>query len=245
MTRFFLRPDQIQEGQAVLDAADAHHLHVVLKARAGDAIAVLDGSGREWPGVLDEVGKTRAVARLQAPIQPPNEPRTSITVAQALPKVSEKIEQVLQRGTEIGAAGFWAFTSARSLTHFTGERQHKRLLRWNAIVKTAAEQSGRVRLPSVRADGDLATVHAAAPAFDLALFASEHERQTMLRDALQSSPAPPRSVLVAVGPEGGWTDAEAAAARRAGFVSVSLGPRILRTETAPLVLLSQILFVLE
>lgn len=244
MTRFFLRPDQIQDGQAILEAADAHHLHVVLKAKAGDAIAVLDGSGREWPGVLDEVGKTRAVARLHAPLEPPTEPRTALTVAQALPKVGEKFEQVLQRGTEIGAAAFWAFTSARSLTHFTGERHHKRLARWNAIVKTAAEQSGRVRLPSVRADGDLATVLAAAPAFDLALFAYEGERQTSLRDALLSA-APPRSVLVIVGPEGGFTDAEVTAARRAGFVSVSLGPRILRTETAPLVLLSQILFALE
>lgn len=244
MTRFFLRPDQIQDGQAILDAADAHHLHVVLKAKAGDAVSVLDGSGREWPGVLDEVGKTRAVVRLYAPIEPPTEPRTSITVAQALPKVTEKIEQVLQRGTEIGASGFWAFTSARSLTHFTGERQHKRLARWSAIVKTAAEQSQRVRLPSVRADGDFSQVLAAASAFDLALFASEHERQTLLRDALLS-PAPPRSVLVVVGPEGGWTDAEVTAARRAGLVSVSLGPRILRTETAPLVLLSQIFFALE
>ncbi len=242
MTRFFVSPDQINQGMATLDEGDAHHLRVVLKAQPGEKVSVLDGSGREWPGALLELGKNRALVKLGTPALPPTEPRTQITVAQALPKVADKMEHVLQHGTEVGAAAFWACQSARSLTHLTGERHDKRLVRWQAIVKTAGEQSHRARLPAVRADGTLTDVLRTAPGFDLALLAHPVSSST-LREQLSSSV--PLSVLIIIGPESGFSDAEAAEARRMGVHSVSLGPRILRTETAALVMLSQILYTLE
>ena len=106
MTRFFVRPEQIRHDLVLLDADDAHHLRTVLHAQPGDKLAVLDGSGREWPAVLTELGKTRAVAQLGEPVNLRTETAVRITVAQALPKMAEKMEQVLQRGTEIGAAAF-------------------------------------------------------------------------------------------------------------------------------------------
>ncbi len=242
MTRFFVSPDQIHQGTATLDEGDAHHLRVVLKAQPGERVSVLDGSGREWPGTLLEIGKARALVRLGEPVMPLTEPRTQITVAQALPKGADKMEQILQHGTEVGASSFWAYQSARSLTHLTGERQDKRLVRWQAIVKTAGEQSHRARLPPLRADGALTDVLRAAPQFDLALLAHTVPSPT-LREALSSSL--PLSILIIVGPESGFSDAEAAEARRLGVQWVSLGPRILRTETAALVLLSQTLYALE
>jgi len=145
--RFFVRPDQMTSGVVTLEADDVYHLRTVLKAQPGQEIAVLDGSGREWPATVTEIGKTRATAQLRSPILPPTEPQTLITIAQALPRVTEKMEQVLQRGTEVGATDFWAYESARSLTHLTGERHDKRRGRWAAIVKTAAEQAHRARLP--------------------------------------------------------------------------------------------------
>lgn len=242
MTRFFVAPGQINQGLATLDEGDAHHLRVVLKAQPGERVAVLDGSGREWPGVLLELGKTRAVVKMGTPGWPATEPRTQITVAQALPKVADKMEHVLQHGTEVGAASFWAYQSARSLTHLSGERQDKRLGRWQAIVKTAGEQAHRARLPAVRADGSLADVLRAAPGFDLALLAHTAPAPP-LREALSSTQ--PLSILVVVGPESGFSDDEAALARRMGVQWVGLGPRILRIETAALVLLAQILYALE
>jgi 16S rRNA (uracil1498-N3)-methyltransferase len=245
VTRFFVRPEQIAGGLVNLEADDAHHLRVVLHAQPGQPIAVLDNSGREWPATLLELGKTKAVARLGEPVWPQTEPPVKITVAQALPKVAEKMEQVLQRGTEIGASGFWAFASERSLTHLTGERHEKRRGRWEAIIKTAAEQSHRAVLPTLRVDGGLGDVLAAAGGFDLMLLAYEGERETTLVKALAALPDPPNRLLVIIGPEAGLTDAEVKAARKAGIQAVSLGPRILRTETAALVMVSQILFALE
>jgi len=245
MTHFFIRPDQFASGLVNLEADDAHHLRVVLHAQPGQKIAVLDNSGREWPATLLEMGKTKAVARLGEPFSPPTEPSVKITVAQALPKVTDKMEQVLQRGTEIGASGFWAFASERSLTHLEGERHTKREGRWQAIIKTAAEQAHRAILPTLRVEGGFADVVAAAGDFDLALLAYEGERETTLKAALSAAPTPPVHLLVIIGPESGLTDGEVKAARRAGIKPVSLGPRILRTETAAMVMVSQLLFALE
>ncbi len=182
-----------------LDAEDAHHLRAVLHAQAGQKIAVLDGLGQEWPATLTEIGKTKAAARLGEPVILDTEPTVKITVAQALPKMAEKMEQVLQRGTEIGASGFWAYECERSLTHLTGERQEKRQTRWAAIVKTAAEQSHRARLPALQISGSFGDVLAAAKTHDLALLAHEGEQQTE-RDAQTRAVCP-----------------AAAAANRAGY----------------------------
>jgi len=246
MTHFFVRPDQIAGGLVNLEADDAHHLRVVLHAQPGQKIAVLDNSGREWPATLLELGKTKATARLGEPLLPQTEPPVKITVAQALPKVTEKMEQVLQRGTEIGASGFWAFSSERSLTHLEGERHIKREGRWQAIIKTAAEQAHRAILPTLRVDGGFGEVlEAAASDFDLVLLAYEGERETTLAKALAAPASPLERLMVVIGPEAGLTDSEVKAARRAGLRPVSLGPRILRTETAALVMVSQIIFALE
>lgn len=245
MTRFFVRPDQISGDAVTLDGDDSHHLRAVLKAQAGDKIAVLDGSGREWPATLREVGKSKSLAQLREPFLPGTEPATKITVAQALPKVGDKMEQVWQRGTEVGVSHFWAFESARSLTHLTGERHEKRRGRWAEIIKTAAEQAHRATLPTLRADGFLSDVLAAAPDYDVALLAHADGLPTTLRAALAALPAPPGTVLIIVGPESGFGFDEVAAARKSGVRTVSLGPRTLRTETAALVMAAQILFALE
>ena len=245
MTRFFVDPNQIDDDIAHLNEADSHHLRVVLQSSPGDAIQILDGTGALWDAVIVSLGKKTATARLGAQSWPDSEPSTHITIAQALPKMNEKMEQVLQRGTEIGAAAFRAFSSTHSMTHLTGERQEKRMSRWNAIVKTAAEQSRRVRLPRVHADEALQDVLASVPRYDLALFAYEHERQTTLKASLSSAAVRPRTILVLVGPETGFTTAEATAARSAGAVSITLGRRILRTETAAMVAAAQILYELE
>ena len=245
MTRFFVKPDQIVGEFVYLDGGDAHHLRVVLHAQPGTKIAVLDGSGKEWPAALTELGKTKATAQLREPFAPNTEPNVQITVAQALPKVGEKMEQVIQRGTEIGASKFWVYSSERSLTHLTGDRQEKRLVRWAEIVKTAAEQAHRAILPALTISGDLRDVLASASEYDTAFLAYEGETETLLKSALQEMNETPARVLVIVGPEGGFSDTEIKAARKAGVQTISLGPRILRTETAALVLTAQILFYLE
>ena len=245
MTRFFVKPEQVVGEFVYLDGDDAHHLRVVLHAQPGTKISVLDGTGREWPAALTELGKTKATAQLREPFTPDTEPNVQVTVAQALPKVGEKMEQVLQRGTEIGAAGFWVYSSERSLLHLTGERQEKRQVRWPAIVKTAAEQAHRGILPTLTLGGEFRDVLASAADYDCALLAYEGENEVLLKSALAAPESAPKRILVLIGPEGGFSDAEIKAARKAGVQTVSLGPRILRTETAALVMVAQILFASE
>lgn len=245
MTRFFVRPEQVVGEFVYLDSDDAHHLRVVLHAQPGTKISVLDGSGKEWPAALTELGKTKATAQLREPFVPQTEPKARLTVAQALPKVGDKMEQVLQRCTEIGAAGFLCYSSERSLTHLTGERQEKRLVRWSAIVRTAAEQAHRAVLPTLRIAGDLRDLLAAVSGYDCALLAYEGEADNLLKPVLAAQETMPERVLIIIGPEGGFSDSEIKAARKAGVQTVSLGPRTLRTETAALVMAAQILFSLE
>ena len=217
----------------------------MLHARAGDPVAVLDGEGLEYPAVLSEVSKTKTIARLGAAFSPKTELTTRITIAQALPKVADKMEQVLQHGTEIGAAAFWGFSSARSQTHLIGERQEKRMLRWHTIVKTAAEQSHRALLADVQAISTFSVVAKKASEFDLALIAYEGEQDISLRKVLENQTQTPKTILIIIGPEGGFTEEEVKIAVSHGVHSISLGTRILRTETAAFVLLSQLLYALE
>jgi 16S rRNA (uracil1498-N3)-methyltransferase len=242
MTRFFVRPDQISGSTAALDEDDAYHLRVVLHAAPGEPVAILDGTGCEYAGRLEQIGKTRAMVRIGEPSFPETEPRTRIAVAQALPKMADKMEQVLQHGTEIGVSAFLPFACDRSPTHLTGERQAKRLTRWRSIIKTAAEQSHRSRLPELRMEDSLEDVLASARGHDLTLLAHPDSRLS-LPDVLQGRAA--RAILVMIGPEIGFTQNEVAAAERGGAAVVSLGPRILRTETAALVIVSQLIYALE
>lgn len=245
MTRFFVTQAQIEDDIVTLGEDDAHHLRVVTHHETGDRIAILDGNGAEWEATLLTLGKKAATAKLGRRFEPATEAGVRVTIAQALPKVGDKMEQVLQRGTEIGAHAFRAFSSAKSLSHLTGERQEKRLARWRTIVKTAAEQAHRAILPDVAAEDTFADIIRSAGSYDLALLAYEHERKHSLKSTLRSLPAVAATILLIVGPESGITDDEAAAAIKAGIKSISLGPRILRTETAAMAATAQILFEWE
>jgi 16S rRNA (uracil1498-N3)-methyltransferase len=156
-----------------------------------------------------------------------------------LPKTAEKLEWVLQHGVEAGAAGFIVFRGRRSEAGKLAVNPG----RWEKIVKSAAEQSGRVRLPSVVFVSGLDNVADQGRGFDISLFCDEAEKSRTMKSALANPEC--RRVLLIIGPEGGWAHDERERAIAEGAVAVSLGPRTLRTETAALVALSQILYALD
>lgn len=225
----------------------AHHAVGVLRLKAGESLILHDGENVAYDCVLEAGATSRAAAVAIAGrrlLQ--TEPGLRITVAQALPRTSEKIEQVLQHGTEVGAAGFILFSGARSVARLAqNEKVEKRLERWRGIVRSASEQSGRGVLPDVvwrNAARDV--VGDDFPRFDHILLAYEMADKP-LRLALDALPDSMTRILVLVGPEGGFSTDEVSLFIRSGADSISLGPRILRTETAALVLLSQILYARE
>lgn len=240
--RFFVPLGAVNGETITLPADAAHHAVGVLRLRSGDALTVHDGENRAYDCLLEDGATTkRAMARVRARRELDTEPRVRVTVAQALPKTSDKIEQVLQHGTEIGAAHFVFFAAFRSVARLAdGEKIDKRLVRWQGIIQGAAEQSGRGVMPTVAWLPFAPDVAKTWGEYAARLVLHE-KAQTSFRDTVYNSPASEQELIVVIGPEGGFTDEEITLFETAGAVTTSLGPRVLRTETASLVALTLLL----
>ena len=237
--RFFVAPGTEEWDHARWDTDTvqlerrlAHQLARVLRLREGEHIVVLDGSGEEREIELVAVNPSRVVGLVRETRRGLSEPKLAVTLYQALvPR--DKLEQVLQKGTEVGVSAFVPISCERSLVRDRDMADERRLTRWRRIVQEAAEQSRRARMPEVKPPLTLAKALTEATAAGPALIAWEGERRRSIRDALRAAlVGADTSLSLFVGPEGGFTEAEVTAAREAGALSISLGPRILRTETA-------------
>lgn len=242
--RFFVAPDAIQGERVTLPSEAARHARTVLRLQVGEPILIHSDDGTARRCRLEALSAAAVIARVVEQYALDTEPRTRITVAQALPRNADKVEEVLRHGTEIGAAGFALFPAARSVARLEGDKRDKRRERWRGIVQSAAEQSGRGALPPVEWLPSLAALADALPGYEAALIAHESAAVPLAR-TLAALPARATRLVVIVGPEGGLTEAEVSTLTTRGGQTVSLGPRILRTETAALVALAQILYAQE
>ncbi len=240
MHRFFVPRGALGGDEVALPSSVAHQLRNVLRMSPGAHIVVLDNSGWEYEVELTEVAPQGARGRIVSRSLSATEPRTKITLYQSFLK-GQRFEFVLQKGTELGIVEFVPVISARCVVSSL-EHAERKAPRWEAIIREAAEQSRRGRLPELTpALFFREACLRATRAGQLALIPWEGETNTGLRQALDRTPRP-FSVSLFVGPEGGFEEAEIAAAREAGVTPVRLGPRILRAETAGLVAASAILF---
>lgn len=236
--RFFVSPEQFTNGMVRIVGEDARQIRLVLRLQPADEIGVLDGLGNEYHCVLEAVRKDEVIAQVLRAVTANTEPAIHITVVQSLAK-GEKVEQVIQHGTEIGVSRFLIVHTERSVVHLGGERQRERVRRWQRIAKESAEQSRRVRIPEV--DGVL-SLSQALQRLEASRVALLHPSvfATSLVEWMQSSGLN-KDIAVIVGPEGGFTQQEVELCEQLGAKPVSLMPRVLRTETAALVAVSQIL----
>lgn len=241
MRRFFVAPEFLLQEKGVISGDLFRHLSTVLRLKSGDHLLLADGSGREAEAIITAVEKDGihvgigASRPLSSSVESP-----LITVYQGLPK-GEKIDLILQKCTELGVAGIVVFEAARSVTRLEGERLEKRLTRWERIVQEAARQSGRADIPTVTFSGTLGEA-LGRNASSLRLLLWEGEEEQQLKEILERGDMP-ESISVVIGPEGGLTPEEAAEAVDRGFIAVSLGKRILRTETAGLSVVSILQYV--
>ena len=260
MTRLLLSPSLIELGlsgqEFNLDFETAKKLTRVLRLTPGEIFVAFDGSGREWECVLtatqsnDPSGRKSITARAAILNERDNSviQRVKIAVAQAIPK-GDKMDLVLQKGTELGVTEFYPFEAERSVSRVLsvddGERATMRAERWRKIVAQAAMQCGRADVPYVHAIAEFATVVGQGTNQGRCFLLDENqgEEDNALRAVLARAPlefdddAPPH-VMILVGPEGGWSEREREAAERYGVESIGLGARILRTETAALAVAS-------
>jgi 16S rRNA (uracil1498-N3)-methyltransferase len=212
-----------------------HHATKVLRMNDGDGVILFDGRGGAWFGTLRRVGKAMAVV-LQSFADMDREPPLAITLAQGLP-AADKMDWIVQKAVELGVAAIRPVACRRSVIRLSGERMERRVAHWQAVVIAACEQCRRNRVPEV---GTLR---------DLPQFLGETSVQNPLRLVLAPEagrrlaelPQPVEPVMLLVGPEGGLEEGELMAAVSAGFQPVSLGPRVLRTETAGIAALAAML----
>ena len=235
MHRFFVDPQCIQVGQAVVDGPVARQAAQVLRLRPGDPVVLLDNLGCEYVVTLHTVSPSRLSGEVVEKRRGPGEPGLALTLYQGVLK-RDKFEMALQKGAEIGISTFVPVLCRRSIPRASEGWADGRYSRWNSILKEAAEQCGRTRIPLLRPLASLREVLDTAPG--VRLMAWEGERERGFREALMErlETARTEGVSILVGPEGGFEPEEVEEAREAGVTPVSLGYRTLRAETAGLVM---------
>jgi 16S rRNA (uracil1498-N3)-methyltransferase len=243
MHRFFVPPASIQSGRVVFPPETAHQITSVLRLRIGQRLCVLDNLGHQYAVDLIETGQKTAVAKIIEQTSAQGEALSRLALYLCLAQ-REKFEWMLQKCTETGAATFIPVISSRSLVQDVAET-NKKTARWEKILQEAAEQSGRGRIPVLKPAVSLAqAVHQGGQGNKIILW--EQERSTTLRQALSgvlANQSPEISLLV--GPEGGFSEEEVQLSQQAGWQPVSLGPRILRMETAAIVATALTIYQLE
>ncbi|TVX94313.1 16S rRNA (uracil(1498)-N(3))-methyltransferase [Paenibacillus agilis] len=247
MQKYFVEPEQFGDEEVIITGQDAHHLVRVMRSKPGAKFIVSDGEAREALVELVEADSEQVKARILEHRATTAEAACRVTIAQSLPK-GDKMELIIQKCTEIGAVSFIPFQSDRTVVQYDSKKEAKRLERWSKIAKEAAEQSHRNRVPDMKPSMSVKQLVQAMEQYDLVLLCYEDERGTQIRDVVQpyatkvASVVDKGEVLIIVGPEGGFTAQEVETFVNAGAVSVGLGRRILRAETAGMLALTCVLY---
>lgn len=241
--RFLINPEQISGAEAVLGGPTARQISKVLRLKLGDAVTLMDGCGSTYQAKIRTIASDVVVADISASQLDTNEPRLRLVLASCLPK-SDRIEFIIQKCTELGISEMVLVESQRTVTRIEKDSRQKKLERWRRIASEAAEQSGRSRVPCLTGVIVYRELVAMIPQFPLTLIAWEEEDGLSLRDALKGR-LDVESVMLIIGPEGGLTEKEVEAAKSAGAVSVSLGGRLLRTDTAAIATCAAIMYEIE
>ncbi|WP_151637217.1 16S rRNA (uracil(1498)-N(3))-methyltransferase [Noviherbaspirillum aerium] len=234
MPRFFLSQPLAIGGLVELPDSISHHVHV-LRLEAGDMVTLFNGEGGEYTATISSIEKRRTLAEVKTFSPRESELPYAVTLAQGLPEGS-KMDWIVEKAVELGATAIQPIAAQRSVVRLNAERAEKKLLHWRGIIEAAAEQCGRNRVP-----------HMCAPVS----FSDWVGRQDLHQRILLSPRAgqslsdwarhhPPQAVSLMVGPEGGFTEQEESIAADHGVLLLSIGKRVLRTETAGLAALAGI-----
>lgn len=242
MHRFFIPPDHIAPEDIVFPPEQARQIRVVLRMDVGATVAVLDNVGMMYEVALTAVTRDNVIGKIISRQPAPGEPTASLTLYQSFLK-RDKFEMVLQKGTEVGVSRFVPLITKRTLVQSTEMKANKKN-RWETILAEAAEQSERGRIPELATAVTFKTMLSELEQFDLTVMMWEREGGVGIKTAVQTQ-TPIKTAAILIGPEGGWTEQEVEQAQQSGAKIVTLGPRILRTETAAIVASALLLHELE
>lgn len=247
MQRYFIPKDQMKDNKLIIQGDDYHHISKVLRMNIGNKVyCVVEDQGVAIAAIEDITNEQIFTSVIEW-VNEEKELPVHVSIVSGLPK-GDKLEYIVQKGTELGAYSFIPFIADRSIVKWDAKKASKKIERLQKIAKEAAEQSHRTIVPTVETPVNIRQLVDLAKQYDVLLIAYEEEakqnEKSVLSRTLQNIEVG-SSVLVVFGPEGGLTTSEVDTLINAGFVACGLGPRILRTETAPLYLLSAVSYQLE
>jgi 16S rRNA (uracil1498-N3)-methyltransferase len=248
LQRYFVSNDQfLNEQKVAIVGDDYHHIVRVMRMNVGEKIVCCNENGMTAYCEIEKITNDEVIAAIVEWVEEQTELPINVYIAQGLPK-GDKLDFVIQKGTELGAFAFIPFLAARSVVKWDEKKGDKKVERWKRISKEAAEQSHRTKIPSVYHPMSVNKLIEFSSTIDYKIIAYEEEarrgeRENLIKVLHEMKRG--QSLLAVFGPEGGFSEKEAALFQEKGFISCSLGPRILRAETAPLYLLAAISYQFE
>ncbi len=245
MNRFFVPQTNFDPNRVIMTKSQAHQIRNVLRLQPGDRITVLDNTGYEYEVTITNLTCSNAVGRIESKTPCTTEPKIQITLYQSLLK-RDKFEWVLQKCTEVGVTTFVPVVTSRSIVQKAGKITNKHLDRWRKIISEAAEQSARGRLPILNPPAELNQALKSLQANTLNLIAQPDTATPRIKEILRRKTSLKYTTInLFTGPEGGFTPDEISLAKQYNATVVSLGKRILRTETASVVAAAIVLYELD
>lgn len=241
--RFLISPDAVADDEALLTGETSRQITKVLRLGVGDELCLIDGFGTEYTAQITNTDKTSVNCHILSSKACLCDPKINLCLAMALPK-SDKMDVIVQKATELGISCIMLMQTERVIAAPSTESIEKKLIRWRKIASEAAEQCGRATVPDICGMFSFSEVLSKVHSYSIGIIAWECETSLSLRSLLADKKVF-KSVIFAVGSEGGFTDTEISDALNAGWHSVSLGRRILRAETAAVVMCDRIIYETE
>ena len=242
MPRFFAEPENICGNIITLYSDDAVHISRVLRGKAGDILTVCDGKGNDYTAEITSVSDKSVTLEIKETFVTKSEPSVRITLYQGLPK-GDKMETIIQKCVELGVCGIVPVNTERCIVKIDKNKENKKMERWRKIAESAAKQSGRGIIPSMGQVVSFENALKEASSMDGAVIPYELEEKNGLKSFLDGFKG--ESLAVFIGPEGGFSIDEIEKAVKSGVIPVTLGKRILRTETAGMAAVANILFYID
>ncbi len=244
MYHFFVALDQVQDGYIRISGQDVNHIRNVLRMKPGEKIGIRDGISRSFLCELETLETEEIQARILEEETASSELPARLYLFQGLPK-SDKMELVIQKAVELGVYQIIPVATRRAVVKLEGKKEEAKIKRWNSIAESAAKQSGRMLIPEVTGVMSLKEAFQYAEKFDLNLIPYELAEGMDGTRRILSQVRPGMQIGIYIGPEGGFDTEEIEQAKKYQVHPITLGRRILRTETAGLTALSILMFQLE
>lgn len=241
MPKFFVPGENIKEDSIIIEGGDVAHISKVLRMEKGDELTLCDGRGIDYEAVIAKISQNQIICDIRSQSRSRTEPDLEVTLVQGIPKAS-KMDYIIQKTTELGIRRIIPCTLSRCVVKLENRKaEEKKVERWRKISEEAAKQSGRGVIPEVCMPQNLDKAIEEIKDFDVVFVPYECEEQNSIKSVLTSCEAPKKAGFI-IGPEGGFDASEIEKIRNAGIKTVTLGKRILRTETAGEAVLAMIMY---